>query len=89
MERELQQCGRNVKVHVTEIYSPPRVNAMAEKINMNPGFSLDLTVNDPEDGMPWDFNNRGKREKAKKLIQEKRALLVIGSSRCKTSTLQK
>ena len=39
--------------HVGEVFSPPRVNVIAKKIGLRPGFSLDLNVNDPEDNKPW------------------------------------
>lgn len=42
-----------------EIYSPNRVNGMAEKLGIVPGLSLDLTVNDV-DGESWDFNVEAK-----------------------------
>ena len=40
---------------VNEVYSPRRVNAIAEQLGLISGSSLDLTVNDT-DGEPWDFN---------------------------------
>ena len=39
-----------------EIYSPPRMNAVAAMWGLLPGWSLDFTINDPDDGMPWDIN---------------------------------
>ena len=47
--------------------------------NLVPGFALDLTVNDPDDNMPWDFSKSGKRSKAMKMIRENRPYMVIGS----------
>ena len=44
-----------------------------------PGWSLDLTVSDPDDGEPWDFNKQEKRDKAESIINGKKALLFIGS----------
>lgn len=41
---------------VAEVYSPPRVAALAERFGLMPGFSLDLSVLDPDDGLPWDFH---------------------------------
>ena len=37
---------------VSKIYSPPRVVAMAARMGLRPGFALDLTVIDPDDGLP-------------------------------------
>ena len=56
----------NVDAAIIEIYSPPRVNAIANMWDLLPGWSLDLTVNDPDDGKPWDFTIqlRGTRRKS-------------------------
>ena len=45
-------------------------------------MALDLSQCDPEDGQPWDFNDPAKMEKARKLVNEKRAILLIGSPMC-------
>ena len=45
------------------------------------GFSLDLTVMD-EDGLPWDFNNQAKREKARRIVREQKPYMLIGSPAC-------
>ena len=66
-----------VKQHITELYSPPRVNRMVERMGLILGLSLDLTTVDPEDGMPWDFNSPEKRIAAKRLIMAGTALLLI------------
>ena len=55
--------------HVTEVYSPPRVTSMAARLGMIPGMSFDLTTVDPDDGKPWDFNDPGKRNKAKRYLR--------------------
>ena len=33
------------------------------------GFALDLTVVDPDDGMPWDFTSLAKPAKARKILR--------------------
>ena len=48
-----------------QIYSPPRVNAIAAMWGLLPGWSIDFTIDDPDDGKPWDFNCQEKREKGK------------------------
>ena len=58
----LNQLGKTVN----EIYSPPRVTAMAKHFGIEPGFALDLTTNDPSDGKPLDFSDPEKRTKAEK-----------------------
>ncbi len=70
---------------VSEIYSPPRVTRMISclpSLKLLPGYALDITVEDPDDGLPWDFDNPAKREKARKLIREQKPLFLIGSPMC-------
>ncbi len=53
---------------VSEVYSPPRVTAELKKdrhTHLVPGFAFDVTVDDPDDGQPWDFFIREKRGKAR------------------------
>ena len=74
--------------HVAEVYSPPRVCAVAERFGLRPGFSLDLSVLD-SDGRPWDFNCEDKRKRALKLLREQEPDLLIGSPMCRAfSALQ-
>ena len=47
-----------------------------------PGFAFDLTVNDPDDGQPWDFFVKGKREKARAKLNSQKPYLLIGSPSC-------
>ncbi len=61
MNETLRREG--IESPIMEVYSPPRVNGMASALGLASGLSLDLTELDPEDGMPWDFTKRGKREK--------------------------
>ena len=89
VKRMNEILAQEVKVMLHEVYSPPRVNQMAERLGLIPGLSLDLTVNDT-DGQPWDFNVKEKRDKAEALIKNKQALLLIGSPMCTAfSSLQK
>ena len=74
--------GKAVKAHINELYSPVRVNGMAERMGLIPGLSLDLTTNDPEDNMPWDFNDEGKRKKAEAMVKAKSSVLLIVSPMC-------
>ena len=73
--------GSVIRQHVAEVYSPPRVTAMAHKYWMNPGFALDLTVED-EEGNAWDFDVLAQRQKCKQLVIEKKPWLLIGSPMC-------
>ena len=70
---------------VSELYSPPRVTRMASALpsfKVLPGYAFDITVNDPEDGEPWDFDVRAKRDKARMLLREQKPLFVVGSPMC-------
>ncbi len=80
--REAKQGYRRL---VSEIYSPPRVTdelKQRPRRHLMPGFALDLTVLDPEDGEPWDFCRPEKREKARRLRRHQRPYLLIGSPMC-------
>ena len=49
---------------------------------IRPGFALDLTVIDPDDGRPWDFNKRAKRDKALKMLRTEKPLLLVAGTEC-------
>ena len=71
---------------VSEMYSPPRVTAEIQRQrhrHLVPGFALDLTVKDPEDGMPWDFSRPEKRDKARRMVREQKPYVLIGSPECR------
>ena len=55
---------------------------MAQRFKLIPGLALDLTAVDPDDGLPWDFDNPEKRAKAKQLVQTRKSLLLVGSPMC-------
>ena len=81
--REAQKAGRRI---ISEMYSPPRVTEELKKMkhkHLVPGFVLDLTVMDPDDGKPWDFSRHSKREKALKMVRDQEPYMVIGSPECK------
>ena len=70
---------------VSEIYSPPRVTEMVEampELKLIPGMAWDITGVDPDDGKPWDFNDKSKREKVLKMIRRDKPMLLIGSPMC-------
>ena len=67
----------------SEIYSPPRIAALARSLGLSPGFALDITVIDPEDGQPWNFDVAAKREKAERGVRQEKSLLLIGSPMCR------
>ena len=60
--REFAQGHRHL---VSEIYPPPRVTDEVRQgryRNLAPGFALDLTVIDQDDGQPWDLPTGQTRE---------------------------
>ncbi len=74
---------------VSEVYSPARVTKLAEDFGLKPGYALDLTEDDPDDGRPWDFSDPDKRKKAKaKQDAEKPFMLVVSPMCGPFSTLQ-
>ena len=80
--RRRRESNRGLRFLVSEMYSPPRVNGVASALGIASGLSLDLTEADPEDGMPWDFTRKEKRDKVLDMVLGKRALLLIGSLMC-------
>ena len=79
---------------VSEIFSQPRVAQEAalrdyDGVRLTPGWSLDLTREDPLTGEPWDLSKCAVRERVRKLVRETAPFLVIGSPPCTMfSTLQ-
>ena len=68
-------------VDVAEVFSPPRVVAMAAKMGLVPGSSMDLTTTD-ELGEPWNFSLARMRTKAKKQLMKEKPLLLVGCPIC-------
>ena len=69
------------KHDVSEIYSPPRVVAMARKLGMKGGMSLDLTV-PGENGYVWDFSKKSCRDEAMALVTRDKPLFLMMSPEC-------
>ena len=69
------------QMQVSEVYSPPRVVEMANRMGLRGGWSLDLTTSD-ENGRPWDFNNKTMRNKAIRKLFNYQPLVLIGSLMC-------
>ena len=63
-----REATRKTRAIVAEIYSAPRVTEAATR--------------HARLGVRWDFNLRERREKAERLIDEQRPLLLIESPRC-------
>ena len=81
--RERRSASRRV---VSELYSPPRITNMITEDrykHVAPGFGFDLTRIDPLDGCPVYFSRRSKCERARGLIREQTANMLIGSPMCR------
>ena len=80
--RERRTAARRM---VSEVYSPPRVTRAISAMpscGLVPGFALDLTCSDPDDGEPWDFDRSDKRSKARQLLRDQKPLVLVGSPMC-------
>ena len=83
-----------VGADVSEVYSQPRVAQEAALKTfggtiLRPGWSLDLTMDDPLTGQPWDLGKREVRARVRKLVAESKPFMLIGSPPCTMfSTLQ-
>ena len=70
---------------MSEMHSPPRVTRAISPMpgcDLIPGFALDLTCLDPDDGMPWVFGVPGKRAKAMNKVRAEKPATIIGSVIC-------
>ena len=83
-----------VGADVSEVYSQPRIAQEAAVrtyggTTLKPGWSLDLTLNDPLTGQPWDFTKKEVRARVKELVRDSKPFMLIGSPPCTMfSTLQ-
>ena len=69
------------QMQASEIYSPPRVVEMANKMGLRGGCCFDLTTQD-EDGRPWGFNNITMRNEAIRKVITDQPLVLIGGQMC-------
>ena len=85
LERDIRRTQKrsfgNARVDVAEIYSPPRMTAMASKLGYTPGFSMDQTTLD-EDGMPWDLSLAATQRKALRRWEIDSSYLLVASPPC-------
>ena len=65
-----------------EVYSPPRVTKLASDMRLKSAWALDLIAIDPLDGKPWNFNVKAMRDRAVKLLDRDRLLLLIACPIC-------
>ena len=69
---------------VSEVYSQPRIAQEAALrtyggTTLKPGWSLDLTLNEPLTGKPWDFSKREVRARVRGLVRDSKPFQLIGS----------
>ena len=72
---------------IVEIFSPPRIAQESSLkaytgTKLKPGWSLDLTRNDPKTGEPWDLSDKEVQSRVRKLVRECKPLFLIGSPPC-------
>ena len=85
-----RERARAARAIVSEVYSPPRVRALAGELKQYmcaQGLALDLTTVDPDDGQPWDLSRKDKRDQAKKKLHEQGPALLIGTPMCTPFTV--
>ena len=85
VHRYKRERRAGIRAVISEIYSPPRVTKaikLLPELRLIPGFALDLTTVDPEDGRPWDFDDAGKRAKAMERVKREQPVLLVGSPMC-------
>ena len=85
--RDAAKWFRQKGADVAELYSPPRVVQEAglrvyggRRLRL--GWSLDLTVDDPETGKPWDLSDGKIRTKVMHLIAEGKPYMIVLSPMC-------
>ena len=49
---------------------------------LTPGWSLDLTLNDPKTGKPWDLSEPSVQRRVKQMVRSTKPFCVIGSPPC-------
>ena len=64
------------RVHVAEDFCPPRFTKRAERLDLNPGIAMDLTVG-------WDLNDPRHIAAAWRYLKEVKPYLLVGSPECK------
>ena len=70
-----------VQKHVSEVWAPPRVTALAKQYGLNPGSAYDIETSD-SNGKPWDFDIPEQRNQCVREILVQRPAFLIGSPMC-------
>ena len=72
---------------VVELYSQPRIaqEAAIRKYggpDLTAGWSLDLTMRDPETNAPWDLSKRSVQDRVRKMVIDSKPFMLVGSPPC-------
>ena len=70
------------KTDCGDVYSPPRITKVAARMGLKPAWALDLTTRAVYEGKPLDFSNKEKRQKAARLLEQDKPLLLVVSPMC-------
>ena len=65
-------------VHISEVYSQPRITALAHEHGLAAGTAFDLLTND-DTGKPWNFDYADQRANCKQKIIDEKPYLLVGS----------
>ena len=68
-------------VDIAEVFSPPRITAVAQRIILRSACNLDLTTHDT-DGKPWDFDSKEMRNRAILKVVAEKPYVLITSPMC-------
>ena len=76
-----------VGADVVELFSQPRIaqEAGAKRhggTSLQPGYSLDLTRDDPKTGKPWDLAKPEVQARVRRMVREGKPMFIIGSPPC-------
>ena len=72
---------------VVELYSQPRIAQEAAiwkygGTDLTAGWSLDLTMRDPETNAPWDLSKRSVQDRVRKMVIDSKPFMLVGSPPC-------
>ena len=70
-----------VQAHAAEVWSPPRVTALANQYGLIPESANDIETNG-ENGKAWDFDIAEQENKSISQIFEQRPTFLVGSPMC-------
>ena len=85
--RQATAMYRTKGADIVELYSQPRIaqEAAIRKYSgtqLKAGWSLDLTMRDPETGLPWNLSKKEVQEKVRKMVVNDKPFMLVGSPPC-------